>query len=59
MAQEPSLKPIELIDGDQIVALLEKLHLGLESTYTIDENFFEEFENVPHLSGSATSAPAP
>jgi restriction system protein len=48
MAQEPSMKPIELIDGDQIIALLEKLHLGLKPTYTIDEQFFEDFENSKH-----------
>jgi hypothetical protein len=56
MAQEPSMKPIELIDGDQIVALLEKLQLGLKPTYTVDEDFFEDFENAKHQ--PATTKPA-
>ena len=53
MAQEPSLKPIELIDGDQIVALLEKLKLGLIPTYTLDDGFFDDFE------GAKPSPPVP
>jgi len=43
MAQEPGLKPIELIDGDQLVVLMEELHLGLRPSYVLDEEFFEDF----------------
>lgn len=43
LAQEPGLRPIELVDGDQIVALMEKLQLGLKATYKVDEDFFDEF----------------
>lgn len=45
MAQEPSLKPIELIDGDEVVELMEKLQLGLKPTYFVDEEFFKDFGN--------------
>gem|GEM_PF-233458 len=45
MAQEPGLKPIELIDGDQLVALMEELELGLRPTYILDNDFFEDFGN--------------
>jgi restriction system protein len=44
-AQEPSLKPVELIDGEQMVELMEKMKLGLKSTFTIDEDFFNDFED--------------
>ena len=43
LAQESSLFPIELVDGEQIVALVEKLQLGLKATYKVDDDFFEEF----------------
>lgn len=46
LAQEPSLFPIELVDGEQIVDLLEKLKLGLKATYKVDEDFFQEFRGV-------------
>jgi restriction system protein len=37
--------PIELVDGQALVTLLEKLQLGLmpRTTYEVDERFFDEF----------------
>jgi restriction system protein len=37
--------PIELVDGQGLVTLLEKLELGLipRTTYEVDLKFFEEF----------------
>jgi len=37
--------PIELVDGQALVSLLEQLELGLvpRTTYEVDEKFFEEF----------------
>jgi len=46
MAQEPALKPIELIDGDQLVKLMEKMELGLKPTYVVDAEFFNDFEET-------------
>lgn len=43
MAQEKGLKPIELINGDQLVKLMEELQLGLKQTYVVDKVFFDEF----------------
>lgn len=39
--------PIELVDGQALVTLLEKLELGLipQTTYEVDSKFFEEFKN--------------
>jgi restriction system protein len=36
---------IELVDGQALVTLLEKLELGLvpKKTYEVDERFFDEF----------------
>ena len=38
--------PIELVDGEDIVTLLENLELGLKplTTYELDHSFFREFE---------------
>ena len=37
--------PIELVDGQAIVSLLEKLELGLipRKTFEVDQKFFDEF----------------
>jgi restriction system protein len=37
--------PIELVDGEKLVSMLEKLELGLRpvKTFTIDEAFFDKF----------------
>ncbi len=43
MAQEKGLKPIELINGDQLVRLMEELQLGLRPTYLVDDEFFDDF----------------
>jgi restriction system protein len=45
-AQRDGVPPIELIDGEKLVEMLEKLELGLKpvAAYRIDESFFEEFK---------------
>lgn len=43
LAQNPGLKPIELIDGDQLIELMEKMEVGLKPTFIVDEEFFEGF----------------
>jgi restriction system protein len=44
-ASRDGVPPIELIDGEKLIDLLEKLELGLKpvTTYEIDESFFSEF----------------
>lgn len=39
--------PIELLDGEKLVDLLEKLELGLDpvTTYEVDNSFFKEFQS--------------
>ncbi|WP_234732420.1 restriction endonuclease, partial [Acidocella facilis] len=46
-ASRDGVPPIELIDGERLVDLLEHLKLGLKPirTYLIDENFFNEFKS--------------
>ena len=41
-----SSKPIELIDGEKLLDMLEKLELGLKpvTTYEVEHAFFKEFE---------------
>ena len=43
---EDSVVPIELVDGENMAEMFEKLELGLKpiKTYTVDEKFFEEFK---------------
>lgn len=43
LAQDPGLKPIELIDGDDLIEMLEKIELGLKRTFVVDDVFFESF----------------
>ena len=43
LAQEKGLTPIELIDGDQLIELMEKMELGLKPTFVLDDEFFETF----------------
>jgi restriction system protein len=45
-ASRDGVPPIELIDGEKLVDLLEKLELGLKpiTTYELDPNFFNEFK---------------
>lgn len=45
-AVRDGVPPIELVDGETLVAMLEKLELGLKPriTYEIDSNFFDAFE---------------
>jgi restriction system protein len=46
-AVRDGVPPIELVDGEKLVSMLEKIELGLRpvKTFTIDEAFFKEFEN--------------
>ncbi len=39
--------PIELVDGERLIALFEQLELGLNprTTYDIDYNFFKDFKD--------------
>ena len=39
------MPPIELIDGEKLVDMLETLELGLKpvTTYEVDHSFFKEF----------------
>jgi len=45
-ASRDGVPPIELIDGEKLVDLLESLELGLRpiTTYEVDPNFFNEFQ---------------
>ena len=45
-ASRDGVPPIELIDGEKLVELLERLELGLKpiTTYELDPNFFNEFK---------------
>lgn len=44
-ARRDGAPPVELVDGDKLVEMFEKLELGLtpRTTFDIDEKFFEEF----------------
>jgi len=44
-ARRDGARPIELVDGDKLVAMFEKLDLGLrpKSSFEVDDSFFEEF----------------
>jgi restriction system protein len=46
-ARRDGVPPIELVDGEKMVEMFEKLELGLKpiKTYAIDEKFFEEFRS--------------
>jgi restriction system protein len=45
-ASRDGVPPIELIDGEKLMHMLEQLELGLRAvkTYEIDLGFFREFE---------------
>ena len=45
-ASRDGVPPIELIDGEKLVEMLEGLELGLKAVkaYEIDESFFDEFK---------------
>jgi restriction system protein len=45
-ARRDGVPPIELVDGESLIQMFEKLELGLipRTTYEIDENFFEDFK---------------
>jgi len=44
-ASRDGVPPIELIDGEKLIGMLEHLELGLKpvSTYEVDQAFFSEF----------------
>jgi len=44
-ARRDGTRPIELVDGDKLVDMFEKLELGLKpkTVYEVDDSFFEEF----------------
>lgn len=46
-ASRDGVPPIELIDGEKLVEMLEDLELGLKpiKAYEIDESFFNEFKD--------------
>jgi restriction system protein len=45
-AVRDGVPPIELVDGEKLVSMLEKLELGLKpvKAFTMDESFFKEFD---------------
>ena len=45
-ARRDGAPPIELVDGDKLAEMFERLNLGLKprQTYEIDEEFFAEFK---------------
>jgi len=45
-AVRDGVPPIELVDGEKLIGMLEQLELGLkpQTTYTIDPGFFESFD---------------
>ena len=48
-ARRDGAKPIELVNGDDLIELFESLELGLTPrvTYDVDEKFFDEFRVTP------------
>ena len=44
-ARRDGAPPVELVDGDKLVEMFEKLELGLtpRTTFDVDEKFFDEF----------------
>jgi restriction system protein len=48
-ARRDGAKPIELVNGDDLVELFESLELGLTPriTYDVDEKFFDEYRATP------------
>ena len=44
-ARRDGAKPIELVNGDDLVALFESLELGVTArkTYDVDQAFFDEY----------------
>ena len=44
-ARRDGVPPIELVDGDDLVALFQDLELGVKArkVYDVDQDFFEDF----------------
>ncbi len=45
-ARRDGVPPIELVDGDTLLEMFEKLELGVvpKQTFDVDERFFDEFQ---------------
>jgi len=52
-ARRDGVPPIELVDGDSLIDIFERLELGLipKRTYDIDEKFFEEYKKLDQMHG--------
>lgn len=50
-ARRDGVPPIELVDGEKLIEMFERLELGLKAvkTYELDYRFFEEFDEKPNL----------
>jgi restriction system protein len=48
-ARRDGVPSIELVDGELLVQMFERLELGLvpRTTYDVDEKFFEDFKKWP------------
>ena len=44
IARDTDKKPIELISGKDILDLMEKIELGLQTTFKVRDEFFDDFE---------------
>jgi restriction system protein len=46
-AVRDGVPPIELVDGEKLIDMFEKLELGLKprTAYEIDDDFFEDFKS--------------
>ncbi len=49
-ARRDGVPPIELVDGEKLVEMFERIELGLKAvtTYELDYRFFEEFDEKPN-----------
>jgi restriction system protein len=58
-AQEPGLLPVELINGEQLIKIMEKMKLGLKATYEVNHEFFDDFETQKTKELFPDEAPQP
>ena len=54
-ARRDGVPPIELVDGDKLLEMFERLELGLKprTAYDVDDSFFEEYRHAGQETGSA------
>jgi restriction system protein len=59
-ASRDGAPPIELIDGEKLIDMLQKLELGLKpvTTFEIDEKFFDEFRSSGEANPAVQPTPA-